>query len=660
MTWDARRASAWILETLCVTAAYFVAGKIGLMVPFTQGNISPVWPAAGIALGAAMLLGKRSYLGIAAGGLLINFFTPIPHATALGLALGNTLGPAVAAELLRRRSIDSIQRLTDVLHLILFGCLGTLISALVGVSTLFLAGFNKEHGFLPAIAVWWFGDLMGVFLILPLVLNYADFKLTRSRLAELALLTACVLIGSELLFRQTSIGGAVFGFFLLPFVVWGAARFSVGGAALSSLVVSTFAAWETERGDGPFIAYGTWLHHVQSLQIFIAVISLSGLCLASVMAERSRAKEALAREESLRRGEEQYRRIVETTNDGVWMLDANFNTTFVNRRMAEILGYTPEDMVGRHLFEFYFPEDLPTKQADIERRRRGVREVFYNRCRKKDGSDVWVLVSTCPVFSPEGKFSCVMAMLSDVTLLRKSEETLRRNEKLITAGRLAAAISHEVNNPLEAVVNLLYLLRSEPMSEQARNYVELASREIHRVSAISKRSLGFFRDAAAWTEISVPELLDDTLSFYEHEFTVRGIEVERDYRTRGMMRGSRGEIQQVFANLISNAFDAIGSDGALTVRVYDGFDAKGPSIAIEVQDTGTGIGGDDLNRIFEPFFTTKQDTGTGLGLWVAKEIIQKHGGSIAVQSRCGDGCESGTKFSIFLPGAAAATAIAVA
>ena len=658
MSWDARRVGVRVLETSAIIAAYFVAGRIGLAVPFTHGNISPVWPASGVALGAALLLGRRAYLGIAAGAFLVNFFSPIPSLAAVTVALGSTGGAALAAALLRRRSITSIQHLNDVLHLILFGSLGTLIAALIGTSTMVLAGVDINWGFPTAVAVWWFGDLLGVFLVTPLYLSYSDFKLSRSRLAEMALLTACLLAGSELLFRQGSINGAVFGFFLLPFVVWGAVRFSVAGAALSSLVVSAFAVWETGRGEGPFIAYGSWLHHVQSLQIFIAVISLSGLCMAAVIAERTRAKEALVREESLRRGQEQYRRIVETTNEGVWLLDADFKTIFANRRLAEMMGYTPAEMLGLHLFDFLFPEDIPQKQQDLEQRRKGIRGVFYNRCRKKDGSEIWVLVSTSPVLSPKGEFGGVMAMISDVTLLRKSEETMRRNEKLITAGRLAAAISHEVNNPLEAVVNLLYLLKSEPLTPQAQHYVELASREIHRVSAISKRSLGFFRDAAAWTDMALSDLLDDTLSFYEHEFQVRDIEVTRDYRSRSVVRGSRGEIQQVFANLVSNAVDAMARDGRLTVRVVDVLDPQHPGVEIAVEDTGTGIAGDNLSRIFEPFFTTKQNTGTGLGLWVAKEIIEKHGGHIDVDSHCDDGLKRGTRFSIFLPAATAATAVA--
>ena len=659
MSWNDRRVGARILETTALIAAYFAAGRIGLAVPFTHGNISPVWPATGVAVGAALVFGRRAYVGIAVGAFLVNMFSPIPHLAAAMIAVGNTAGPAIAAVLLRRKSITSIQRLSDVLHLILFGSLGTLVSALVGVSTLLLSGADLSWGFLAAVALWWFGDLLGVFVITPLYLSYSEFKLSRSRLAELALLTACLLAGCELLFRQTSINGAVFGFFLLPFVVWGAVRFSVAGAALSSLLVSTFAVWGTAHGLGPFVAFGAWLHHVQSLQIFVAVISLSGLCMAAVVAERTRAKEALACEESLRRGHEQYRRIIETTNEGVWLLDEDFKTTFVNQRMAEMLGFTPEEMSGRDLLEFCFPEDIPVKQMAMERRRKGVREVFYDRCRKKDGSEIWVLISTCPDVSSGGEFCGVMAMLSDVTLLRKSEEAMRRNDKLITAGRLAAAISHEVNNPLEAVVNLLYLLKSEPLTDQARHYVELASREIHRVSAISKRSLGFFRDATAWTNMALADLLDDTLSFYEHEFLIRGIEVIRDYRSQSVVHGSRGEIQQVFANLISNALDAMARDGRLTVRVIDVPNPQHPGVEIAVEDTGSGIDNDNLNRIFEPFFTTKQTTGTGLGLWVAKEIIEKHGGSIAVDShRGGAGLERGTKFSIFLPAASVATAVA--
>jgi len=635
-------------------ALYFVAARIGLAVPFTHGNVSPIWLPAGIALGAILILGRHVCLGIAVGAFLANFFTPIPHLAALVISVGNMLGPAVAASLLRDKLVSPIQRLRDVLNLTLFGSLGTAISAAVGSSALLLAGVNTGGSLLATMAVWCFGDLMGVFLATPLFLNFADFNLTRPRLAELGLLIGSLLVSSELLFRQNAVAGAVFGLLLLPFVLWGAARFSIGGATLTCLAASTFATWETARGVGPFLPYGTSGQHIYALQVFIAALSLSGLCLGAVIVQRTKAEAALAREEKLRQAQEQYRNIIDTTNEGVWIMDSDFRTTFVNRRMAEMLGCMPEEMLRRTPFDFVFPEDVPSKKADLERLSNGGRDIFYARYRRKDGSELWALVSSTPVSSATGVFAGALTMQSDVTLLRKTEETLRRNEKLITAGRLAAALAHEVNNPLAAVVNLLYLLRAEPMSEQARQYVELTSREIERVSAISKRSLGFFRDTGAWADFSLLHLLDDTLSFYEQRFAEHGIEVVRDYISFAMVRGSRSEMQQVFANLIANSLDAMSGGGLLTVRVRDSYGSQTPGIAVEVQDTGVGISSNDLKRIFEPFFTTKPDTGTGLGLWVAREIIQKHGGTIAVRSNCRPAEKSGTQFSIFLPSPVAA------
>ncbi|HKD46011.1 MAG TPA: MASE1 domain-containing protein [Candidatus Angelobacter sp.] len=657
MSWDARKAGVRVAESLAVAAIYFAAGRVGLAVPFTNANVSPLWPAAGIALGSLLIFGLRVWPGIALGAFLVDAFTPIPHLTAMLIAIGTTLGPVVAAALLRGKLVPPIQRLTDIRHLILLGWIGPAISASIGASSLWLAGQISGSGLASAMGIWAFGDLLGVFLLVPLLFNVQDFKLTRPRLVELGLLMICLLAGSELLFRQSAVTGAVFGFLLLPFVIWGAVRFSIGGAALASLVVSGFAVWETARGEGPFLAYGTLIHHVQAMQVFIAVTSLSGLCLAAVIAERTKAEAALAREARLRRAQEQYRNIVETTNDGVWMIDGDFRTTFVNARMAEMLGYTPAEMLGRQPFDFLFPEDVARKQADLERRKQGVREVFYTRYRKKDGSELWAVLSASPFFSSKGKFVGALAMHSDVTLLRKTEETLRRNEKLITAGRLAASISHEVNNPLEAVINLLYLLKLQPMNDQSRQYVTLAEKEILRVSAISKRTLGFFRDQSARTELPLPPILDDTVSFYEHELAAHGVKVVRDYRAQGLVLVSQGEMQQVFANLISNALDAMKDGGRLTLRVSEEADHDHPGVRVEVEDTGAGIPDSDMEHLFEPFFTTKPSTGTGLGLWVAKEIVEKHGGAITVCSQREPG-NSGTQFSIFLPRAVAAHAVA--
>jgi PAS domain S-box-containing protein len=434
----------------------------------------------------------------------------------------------------------------------------------------------------------------------------------------------------------------------LPFVIWGAVRFSVTGAALTSSMLAGLSLWETARGTGPFVGVGPPLYNVGGLQVFVAVLSLSGLSLAALLAERTTVQEALSREERLRQAQERYRIIVETTNDGVWLLDFANRTTFVNRRLTEMMGYTEAEMMGRSAFDFFFPEDIPNKMKHLQKQR-SEKEAFYDRIRKKDGTELWVLVSANPVFDDSGHFVGILRMLSDVTMLRKTEESLIRNEKLIAAGRLAATISHEVNNPLEAVINLMYLLKNEAVSQQGATYLKLAEKELQRVSAITRRTLGFFRETSAQSEFSVAELLDETIAFYEQQFAARTIRVIKDYRSSGKVRARRGEIQQVFANLTSNALDAMNGGGALTVRVSDISTDHGPGVQVHFGDTGTGISSRDLERVFEPFFTTKQDTGTGLGLWVSKEIIHKHGGIISATSATGGKDSAGTQFIIFLP-----------
>jgi PAS domain S-box-containing protein len=650
MKWQFQNPWRRALEILIVSLAYFAAGRIGLVVPFAHGNISPVWPAAGIALGAIVVLGRHVIPGIAVAAFLVTLFTPAPLWAAFAIGVGNALGPAIAAALLEKKSINRIRRLPDVVYFVFCSALGMLITAVIGPTALYLSGVRSWNGLPSSSLVWWIGDCMGVLLVAPLVINFADLKTAKLRLAELVLLSVCLFSGTMMLLHRRTLEGETYIFAMLPVVIWAAVRFSVAGAALANCLVAWLALWETAHGVGPFLVYQTPLYDIGVLQMFIAVLSLSGLCLAAVVLERTNAQEALVRERELRRAQELYRMIVETTNDGIWIIDDKFRTTFVNRRMGEMLGYTPEEMLGRAPFDFLFPADVLQKKRDLERRQHGSgREVHYSRYRRKDGSEVWAIISTAPLFSENGTRTGAFAMLSDVTLLRKTEEALRCNEKLITAGRLAATISHEVNNPLEAVINLLYLLKSEPVTPRAEEYLDLAEKEIMRVSAITRRTLGFCRDDSAWMKFSVADLLQDTLSFYEHRLAAHSVQVVCDFNDRGMVTASRSELQQVFAILISNALDAMHEQGVLTLRVSSVIERASSAVQVSVEDTGPGIAADCLNRIFEPFFTTKPSTGTGLGLWVAMELVHKHGGAISLSTKAGSEGEHGTKFHVLLP-----------
>jgi signal transduction histidine kinase len=229
---------------------------------------------------------------------------------------------------------------------------------------------------------------------------------------------------------------------------------------------------------------------------------------------------------------------------------------------------------------------------------------------------------------------------------RSAQEALVQSEKLAAAGRLSAAIAHELNNPLEAITNLLFLIETDPdLPETSRNYAKDALSELERLSHITRQSLGFYRELTTAQDFNVSENVQDTLDLYARRLSARGIVITTDYDATLTVCAVRGEIRQVVSNLIVNALDAMDQGGHLRVRTYQS--EKGEA-GISVRDDGPGIPEKIRSRIFEPFFTTKPGTGTGLGLWVSDTIIRKHRGRFEIQSQR-EGNQRGTTMSVLLP-----------
>ena len=229
---------------------------------------------------------------------------------------------------------------------------------------------------------------------------------------------------------------------------------------------------------------------------------------------------------------------------------------------------------------------------------------------------------------------------------------MRRSEKLAAAGRLAASIAHEINNPLEAVTNLIFLLCGQSsLDAEAREYADLAQSELARVSQITQQTLRFYRQSTQQTRVNLAEILDSVLLLHNARMQGANIEVTCEYAPDTEIRAFGGELRQLFANLIGNAVDAMPSGGCLRIRVRQAHawqdDARVSGVRITVADNGTGMSPEVSSRIFEPFYTTKEATGTGLGLWVSQEIVRKHGGTLQVRSRFEE--PSGTVFTIFFP-----------
>jgi signal transduction histidine kinase len=238
----------------------------------------------------------------------------------------------------------------------------------------------------------------------------------------------------------------------------------------------------------------------------------------------------------------------------------------------------------------------------------------------------------------------------DVTQKHLAEAALLQSEKLAAVGRLASSIAHEINNPLESVTNLLYLARNSTDVEQIHWFLDTAERELRRVSMIANQTLRFHKQSSLPRDVSCLDLFAAVLSMYEGKLRNSGITVEKRKRANKPARIYEGDIRQVLNNVLGNAIDAMPAGGRLLLRSREAthWISGKTGLVLTIADTGTGMARETQSRMFEAFFTTKDISGTGLGLWVSAEIMQRHGGSISVRSSQNP-AQHGTVVNIFLP-----------
>lgn len=341
--------------------------------------------------------------------------------------------------------------------------------------------------------------------------------------------------------------------------------------------------------------------------------------------------------------------IVEYSCDAIYGCQPNGIITSWNRAAENLYGYTEEEAIGLPVARLAPPERRDEVARNLEILNQGGHISAYRTERmKKDGVRCPVLLTVSPLRNAQGKIVGTSTIAHDISPEKQSQEAIRRSEKLATAGRLAASIAHEINNPLEAVLNLLYLARHD--GSHSAKYLSMAEHEVGRVAQIAQQTLGFVREVNTPGPLDPAAIADEILQLYSRKLENRQIQVSRRYRNQLQIEGYSGELRQLLANLVVNAVDAMDDEGLLQIRVSTGHDwSNGRSgVRITVADDGSGIPENHLPHIFEPFYTTKEGTGTGLGLWVSQGIVEKHAGSIKVRSWA-SGHGSGTVFRIFLP-----------
>jgi PAS domain S-box-containing protein len=341
--------------------------------------------------------------------------------------------------------------------------------------------------------------------------------------------------------------------------------------------------------------------------------------------------------QEIRAREEWFRITLTSIGDAVIATDRHGKVTFINPVAEALTGTNMANAAGKDVQEVFPIFNEFTQQAAEN----PVRKVMSLGCvvglanhtvlQHADGTLLPIEDSAAPIRDDRGELIGVVLVFRDVTKERQSQEVLRKTEKLAAAARLSATVAHEINNPLEAIVNLVYIAKVEPdVPDSVIRHLTLAEQELERVAHITRQTLGFYRESNTPERIEIQALIDSVLKLYSNKLRTKEIVVVRDFGPCPPVLAAPGALEQIVSNLISNAADAVDTHGTIRVKVHCREEATGSVVELVIEDDGPGIAAEHMGRIFEPFYTTKKDVGTGLGLWVTKELVERLGGTVNV------------------------------
>ncbi len=485
-------------------------------------------------------------------------------------------------------------------------------------------------------------------------IHKSHYPSLRQRLAELERFRSLVDLSSDLLFVVENPSGRILDVSASAFDRLATDRASLLSASFADLVPG--ATWQQmlvlidELGNGPkrsaFVnaelsngERGRKVPVEIAIQVLRLGYSTYSFLAALYITER-------------RKAEQQLRLAAAALNaaaNAILLTDRQGTIQYVNPAFTELTGYTADDARGATPRLLKSGVNSALLYQDLWSTILSGR-VWHGELtnRRKDGSLYVQDTTIAPVCSETGEINHFVGIQVDVTARKRSEEALIQNEKLASVGRMAATIAHEINSPLSATMNAVYLARSDPaLSECSREILGIAERELKRVAHITKQTLGFYKESGQSVVVQLSELLDGVLDLYESRARNKSIHVQCRYDCGVAIQAVEGELRQVISNLVTNGIDALPEKGTLYVRTAGPFPVANQRrmVRLTIADNGTGIAPNNLKRIFVPFFTTKASIGTGLGLWIVSELVKKNDGRIKVRSQPG----RGTVFAIWLP-----------
>ncbi len=356
-------------------------------------------------------------------------------------------------------------------------------------------------------------------------------------------------------------------------------------------------------------------------------------------------------EAMFRESEQRFRHVIDAVPQFIWVSTAEGVLRYSNQAWKT---YVPEDLTRWCDRALFHPDDfkscMQAWQNALERNEPLILDVRL--LRRSDRTYRWHLLRIAPMAAlpqvGDEQEADWLGTATDIEDQKLNEEALRTAEKLSVTGRMAAAIAHEINNPLESITNLLFLVRLESSgNERALSFLDMTENELDRISSITKQTLQFYRDPAVPVAVDVREILDEVLRLFSTRLTAKGISVTMNVDSGIVFEAIKGEVRQVLINLVTNAIDAVSVKGKIDLEARRVEYSGSPAVEITVFDNGSGITPEQSEKLFQPFFSTKGVHGTGLGLWVSKGIVEKHGGRLQLSSSGGSG--SRTAASVVLP-----------
>jgi len=635
---------------IALTLAYAITGKAGLALDPVGGFASLVWPPTGIALYALVRGGPGLWPGVTIGALIVNLSSGATLPVAALIAAGNTLEALLGATLLRRvfRSDGSTARVSDAFALLAAALLSPLLGASVGTLTLVVGGVVQRAFTGQLWLAWWLGDVLGDLVIGSVLFNWRlrdPTPLTRRRMGELLALGVGAVCSAAVSFSGTPAAPLRRPHMVFPVLVWGAIRFGPRIASLSVLFISAFGIGFSVHGIDPF---GTLrlADKLIMLQGFVGTAALTSLFLAAVNAERTAAQTKLAEEHA------RLAAVADATQDSIFVKDLKGRYVLVNRAYARLLGQSPDAIIGKRDEEF-FPADVA----------RGLRASDRSAARSDEGSmyeetllvngERRVFLSAKAPYRVDGQLAGSVGIACDITERKQDEQRLR--DAVHARDEFLSIASHELRTPIAAlslqVTGLQRALSADgpvaPGRDNPMQRVDRTVRQLGRLTRLVEDLLDVSRISAGRLQLRL-ETFD--LAVLVHE-VVGGLREQGAHAgctlhvSAESVEGSwdRSRMEQVVTNLLTNAIK-YGAKKPIYVTV----EGTATTARIEVRDEGIGIAPEDRERIFERFervATEDQRMSLGVGLFIAREVVQAHGGAIRVDSAPGQG----STFSVEVP-----------